>query len=308
MTFSIIIPVYNRPDEVEELLASLCSQQGDFEVIIVEDGSTERCEGVVQKYADKLRIRYFFKDNSGPGQSRNYGAERAEGAYFVFLDSDCVVPDGWLEAIEKALPADAWGGPDRAAADFSDMQKAISYAMTSPLTTGGIRGGKKSIDKFHPRSFNMGVRRDIFLETGGFGDMRFGEDIDLSYRILEAGFTTRLVSDAWVWHKRRTRWQSFFKQVFNSGGARVELSRRHKGTLKLVHLLPAAFTLGLLVAPPLYPLWAAVIFADAWRREGSARVAAMSVWASFIQLTGYGLGFLRGLFTKRTAFEKNFYK
>ncbi len=249
--YSLIVPVFNRPDEVAELLESLLQQQrDDYEVILVEDGSTVPCEVVANAYADRLRLRYFAKANSGPGQSRNYGAERAEGEYLIILDSDVVVPAGYLAAIDRELanaPADAFGGPDRAHASFTPVQKAINYSMTSFFTTGGIRGGKKKLDKFFPRSFNMGIRAEVYRQLGGFSPMRFGEDIDFSYRIVEAGFTTRLFPEAWVWHKRRADFRKFYRQVFNSGIARINLTKRHPGTLKLVHLLPMLFTVGVLL-------------------------------------------------------------
>ncbi len=249
--YSLIVPVFNRPDEVAELLESLLTQQrDDFEVILVEDGSTVPCRGVADAFADRLPVRYYAKSNSGPGQSRNYGAERAEGDYLIILDSDVVVPEGFLSAIDRELadaPADAFGGPDRAHPSFTPIQKAINYSMTSFFTTGGIRGGKKKLDKFFPRSFNMGIRAEVYRQLGGFSPMRFGEDIDFSYRIVEAGFTTRLFPDAWVWHKRRADFRKFYRQVYNSGIARINLSKRHPGTLKLVHLLPMMFTVGVLL-------------------------------------------------------------
>ena len=184
-----------------------------------------------------------------PGQSRNYGAERAQGEWLIVLDSDVVLPENYLQAVEDGLqekPADAWGGPDASHPSFTPVQKAISYSMTSFFTTGGIRGGKAKLDKFYPRSFNMGILRDVYLKLGGFSKMRFGEDIDFSYRIVEAGYKTRLLPDAWVWHKRRTDFRKFFRQVYNSGIARINLMKRHPGTLKLVHLLPTVFTLGVI--------------------------------------------------------------
>ena len=255
MKYSIIVPVYNRPDEVDELLESLCSQTlKDFEVVIVEDGSQKPCKDVCDKYADILDLHYYLKENSGPGQSRNYGVERAQGEYVIILDSDVVLPNGYLEATNKSLTSHlspltslaAWGGPDAAHPSFTPIQKAISYSMTSFFTTGGIRGGKAKLDKFYPRSFNMGIRRDVYQQLGGFSKMRFGEDIDFSYRIVEAGYKPRLFPDAWVWHKRRTDFRKFFRQVYNSGIARINLEKRHPGTMKLVHLLPMVFTLGVI--------------------------------------------------------------
>ena len=239
MKYSIIVPVYNRPDEVDELLQSLTEQTfNDMEVIIVEDGSSQPCENIVHRYAGKLQLRYYTKENSGPGQTRNFGAEHSQGEYLIFLDSDCVLPPDFLKAVDEELKrkdCDAWGGPDRAHASFTNVQKAISYSMTSFLTTGGIRGGKKQMDKkFYPRSFNMGIRRSLYRQLGGFSSMRFGEDIDLSLRIYKSGASCRLFPEAWVWHKRRTDFKKFFKQVHNSGIARINLMKRHPGSLKLV--------------------------------------------------------------------------
>ena len=274
MKYSIIVPVYNRPDEVDELLQSLTEQElKDFEVVIVEDGSQKPCKDVCDKFADILDLHYYVKENGGPGQARNYGAERAKGEWLIILDSDVVLPKGYLQAVENGLSVEcrvesvefaaaknkaeassddsnhnstlytlhstlaAFGGPDASHPSFTPIQKAISYSMTSFFTTGGIRGGKKKLDKFYPRSFNMGIRRDVYLKLGGFSKMRFGEDIDFSYRIVEAGYNPQLFPDAWVWHKRRTDFRKFFRQVYNSGIARINLEKRHPGTLKLVHLL-----------------------------------------------------------------------
>ncbi len=337
MKYSFIIPVYNRPDEVDELLESLTHQTlKDFEVVVVEDGSSVPCEKVVEKYAALLNVHYHSKANSGPGQTRNYGVERAQGDYVLILDSDVVVPEGYLAAVDAELtasPCEAFGGPDRAHASFSPMQKAINYAMTSFFTTGGIRGGKKKMDKFYPRSFNMGVERATYNRLGGFSKMRFGEDIDFSTRIFKAGCRCRLFPEAWVWHKRRTDLKKFFKQVHNSGIARINLMKRHPGTLKLVHLLPAVFTLGcalLVVLAALalvlgcphwwamllpFVLFALIIFTDASLREKSMGVGLRAVAASYIQLWGYGSGFVRSWWQRCVlgrgefeAFKKNFYK
>ena len=242
MRYSIIIPVYNRPDEADELLQSLTRQSfKDFEVIIVEDGSSVPCKDVAERYQNILDIRYYAKPNSGPGQTRNYGAERSRGEYLIILDSDCILPEGYFAAVEEELqkaPADAFGGPDRAHVSFTDIQKAINYSMTSFFTTGGIRGGKKKMDKFYPRSFNMGVRREVYETLGGFSRMRFGEDIDFSIRIFKGGYACRLFPGAWVYHKRRTDLKKFFKQVHNSGIARINLYKKYPESLKTVHLLP----------------------------------------------------------------------
>lgn len=347
MKYSFIIPVFNRPDEVDELLESLTRQRvTDFEVLVVEDGSSVTCEEVCRKYADKLDLHYFMKPNSGPGQSRNYGAERAAGEYLIILDSDVVLPEGYLAEVGRELarePADAFGGPDAAHSSFTPTQKAISYSMTSFFTTGGIRGGKKKLDKFYPRSFNMGVRRADYLRLGGFSKMRFGEDIDFSIRIFKAGLRCRLFPGAWVWHKRRTDLRKFFRQVYNSGIARVNLYRKYPESLKVVHLLPAAFTVGvtalvLLSAAgramihydaanwrawywvallPWMPIMAycVIILADSAVRNRSLRVGLISVPAAFTQLMGYGFGFIEAWWKRCVlrrgefqAFEKTFYK
>ena len=329
MRYSIIIPVYNRPDEVDELLNSLTQQTvHDFEVIVVEDGSSVTCEHVVKRYEQQLNIRYFNKPNSGPGQTRNYGAERSSGEYPLILDSDCILPPGYLAAIEEELkrqPADAFGGPDRAHDSFTSTQKAINYAMTSFFTTGGIRGGKKKMDKFYPRSFNMGLKADVYRALGGFSKMRFGEDIDLSIRIFKGGYSCRLFPEAWVWHKRRTDLKKFFKQVYNSGIARINLYKKYPESLKVVHLLPAVFTLGVvfillssLICPYallLLAMFAIIIFTDSSIRNRSLWIGMLSVLAAFIQLTGYGSGFLSAWWKRCilkkdsfSAFEKNFYK
>jgi glycosyltransferase involved in cell wall biosynthesis len=360
LKYSIIVPVFNRPDEVDELLESLCSQTlKNFEVIIVEDGSKTPCKDVCDKYAGILDLHYYYKENSGPGQSRNYGAERANGEWLIVLDSDVVLPSNYLEAVNSSifthhssLPCEAWGGPDAAHPSFTPVQKAISYSMTSFFTTGGIRGSspqsggtRGALDKFYPRSFNMGIRRDVYLQLGGFSKMRFGEDIDFSYRIVEAGYKPQLFPDAWVWHKRRTDFRKFFRQVYNSGIARINLEKRHPGTLKLVHLLPTVFTLGVItlllaaliticlplscvpsVASDLWSsasflflspiiLYIGVIFIDSSLKNKSMWVGLLSIPAAFTQLMGYGFGFIESWWKRCimkqdefTAFEKNFYK
>ncbi len=345
MTYSIIIPVYNRPNEVRELLHSLALQTTrDFEVIVVEDGSQVDCAAVCTAYDKALNLRYFRKDNSGPGQTRNYGAERAQGEYLIILDSDVVLPPTYLEAVTSELqtqPCDAFGGPDTAHPSFTPMQKAISYSMTSFFTTGGIRGGKKKLDRFYPRSYNMGIRRDVYQRLGGFSKMRFGEDIDFSYRIIEAGYSSRLFPDAWVWHKRRTDLRKFWRQVYNSGIARINLTKRHPGTLKPVHLLPTVFTVGValllalsvtgltltladdaalwlwLFIDPLLPLlfYSIIICLDSTLLHSSLHVGLLSIAAAFTQLCGYGTGLLTAWWKRCVrgkdeyqAYEKTFYK
>ena len=338
MKFSIIVPVFNRPDEVDELLESLTRQTfNDFEVIIVEDGSQKPCKEVCDKYTDKLNLKYFMKENSGPGQSRNYGAERSEGEYLLILDSDVVLPENYLYAIEEELhrdKADAFGGPDRAHNSFTDTQKAISYSMTSFFTTGGIRGGKKKMDKFYPRSFNMGIRREVYNKLGGFSKMRFGEDIDFSIRIFKAGCKCRLFPGAWVYHKRRTDFRKFWRQVYNSGIARINLYKKYPESLKLVHLLPMVFTVGvgiccilamtgviikapLLTVLGLLPLllYSLLIFTDSSIQNKSTKIGILSIRAAFTQLTGYGCGFIEAWWKRCvqgkdefSAYQKNFYK
>ena len=304
MKYSLIIPVYNRPDEVSELLASIASQSfRDFEVLVVEDGSSVKCEDIVNQYNDKLDIKYLYKENGGPAMARNYAAERAEGEYLLILDSDTVLPEGYFEAIESFLSdntPDAFGGPDRGGDDFTPVQKAISYSMTSFFTTGGIRGGKRKITRFFPRSFNMGVRREVFAKLGGFSTMRFGEDVDFSMRVVEAGFTTALIPDAWLYHKRRTDFRKFFRQVSNSGKARISLTRRHPGSLRLVHLFPLGFVVLSLILP-FDVLYALLVFADSTIKNKSPKVGLLSVAAAYVQLWGYGIGFVAGLFSKEEA-------
>lgn len=353
MRYSLIVPVFNRPDEVAELLESLTRQTvKDFEVVIVEDGSTNKCKDVCDKFAGILDLHYYDKPNSGPGQSRNYGAERAKGEWLIVLDSDVVLPDGYMKAIETGIKRRegrfsgdrgnqetthglaAFGGPDAAHDSFTPTQKAISYSMTSFFTTGGIRGGKAKLDKFYPRSFNMGIRADVYHKLGGFSKMRFGEDIDFSYRIVEDGYRPQLFPEAWVWHKRRTDFRKFFRQVYNSGIARINLEKRHPGTMKLVHLLPTIFTVGViglllsalaglvvgtyrLALAALSPiiLYSLIIFLDATMKNKSVKVGILAIPAAFVQLMGYGLGFIESWWKRCvlkqdefTAFEKNFYK
>ncbi len=307
MRFSIIIPVYNRPQEVDELLESLCAQTlKDFEVVVVEDGSSEKCDLVCEKYKDRLNLNYYFKTNSGPGPSRNYGAEHSHGDYLIILDSDVIVPENYLEIIKVELdrePCDAFGGPDSAHPSFTPIQKAINYAMTSFFTTGGIRGGKRKMDKFYPRSFNLGIKKSVYEALEGFAPMRYGEDIDLSTRIFKNGYSCRLFPDAFVYHKRRVKFSSFFRQVKHSGEARVVLKNKYPETFKLVHLLPAAFVVGnlLLIMLGIFHHWlwfmpivlyVVMVFVDSLVKNKELKVALLSVPAAYCQLFGYGLGFL----------------
>ncbi|KAA6342085.1 Poly-beta-1 6-N-acetyl-D-glucosamine synthase [termite gut metagenome] len=326
--FSIIIPVFNRPNEIDELLQSLTQQSSNnFEIIVVEDGSTISCKEVTDKYATQLDINYYAKPNSGPGKSRNYGAEKSKGDYLIFLDSDCILPKNYMHSIEQELrtfPANAFGGPDRAHKSFTAIQKAINYSMTSFFTTGGIRGGKRKMDTFYPRSFNMGVRREVYQSLGGFSDMRFGEDIDFSIRIFKNGYFCRFFPEAWVYHKRRTDLKKFFKQVHNSGIARINLYKRHPESLKFVHLLPALFTVCMILfligtlftyicSIPII-LYILLIVGDATWQNRNLQIGIYSVAAAFVQLIGYGTGFGRSWWwrcicrkNEFSAFKKNFY-
>jgi glycosyltransferase involved in cell wall biosynthesis len=321
---SIIVPVYNRPGEIEELLESLGKQTSkNVEIIIVEDGSTVKCDQQVARYSSQLNIKYFFKENTGPGLTRNYGVERAEGNYVIFLDSDCVLPAQYVQTVLERLTTnyvDAFGGPDMAAGNFTVLQKAINYAMTSFLTTGGIRGGGEKLDKFYPRSFNMGFSKEVYEKTGGFPAVQFantkaaGEDIELSINIRKLGFSVHLIKEAYVYHKRRTSYKLFFRQTYNFGMARVVLSKRNPGTGKLMHTFPSLFLLGILglivlsiVLSPLFLLplilFATFVLVDSTIRNNSIVVGLNSILASYIQLIGYGAGFL-GAFWKRIVLSK----
>ncbi|QDK80044.1 glycosyltransferase [Spirosoma sp. KCTC 42546] len=311
MFFSIIIPIFNRPDELRELLSSLTKQTyTSFEVIVVEDGSKLKADGVVTEFENQLTIRYFFKENSGQGFTRNYGFKQAKGDYFVIFDSDALIPDHYFQVVNEQLTSswlDAYGGPDAAHPEFTPIQKAISYSMTSPFTTGGIRGSGKNLGgTYHPRSFNMGLSRKVWETIGGYKLSRMGEDIEFAIRIIENGFKTGLIQDAFIYHKRRTSFGQFFRQLRFFGRARINISRYYPSELKLVHTFPALFTLFLatvpvwaLISPVLFWLalsvlivLAILIFIDATRKEKSLQVGLLSVEAAFVQLTGYGVGFL----------------
>lgn len=311
VTFSVIIPVYNRPDELQELLESLTRQTyTDFEVIVVEDGSSIRCDTVIDAYRDKLSIHYFFKPNSGPGPSRNFGSEKASGGFFVYVDSDCIIPSHYFQTVWETISestVDAWGGPDRGHADFTPLQQAMAYTMSSVLTTGGIRGSKRVAEKFQPRSFNMGISRKVFETTGGFRFDRLAEDIELSVRMRKAGFQIVLIDAAYVFHKRRTTLHQFFNQVSGFGRGRVGVGKVHSGEVKLVHWFPVVFLFGMISLPvllfvspvllklgaSLYLVYFAAIGVDAWLTTKSVSVAFLSIPSAVVQLTGYGTGFLR---------------
>ncbi len=309
LNLSLIIPVYNRPEEIRELFKSLTEQtfEGFYEIVLVEDGSVETSEAVVRDFKDQLSISYFSKTNSGPGDSRNYGMRKAAGNYFIILDSDCILPPDYLQNVQDALEKeyiDCFGGPDSAHVSFSNLQHAINYSMTSFWTTGGIRGHKRAADKFQPRSFNMGLSREAFEKTGGFGNIHPGEDPDLSLRLKALGFKTRLIPEALVYHKRRINWRSFFKQVRKFGMCRPILNKWHKGSARLTYWFPTVFSLGLTLSLLLllvswylpigiYALYFVIVFLDAFRSTGSVTTAFTAIIAVLVQFLGYGYGFLK---------------
>jgi glycosyltransferase involved in cell wall biosynthesis len=308
--YSVIIPVYNRPDEIKELLESLLKQTcKNFEVLIIEDGSQNKCEAIVNSFKGKLDVQYFYKENSGQGFSRNFGFEKAKGDYFVVFDSDCLIPEYYFQTVEEALNKnyfDAYGGPDLAHPSFTSVQKAISYSMTSLFTTGGIRGGKKRVGVFHPRSFNMGISREVFNKTKGYIITRMAEDLEFSIRIINSGFKVGLIDNACVYHKRRTSFKQFFRQLHFFGRGRINLYRFFPDELKAVHFFPAFFFIGCLLTfisilfnPPLFRLgfsflfvYSFLIFLDSSLKNHSIKIGLLSVCAAFIQLWGYGLGFI----------------
>ncbi|MDN3644355.1 glycosyltransferase [Lutimonas halocynthiae] len=312
MRFSIIIPVYNRPEELDELLQSIYVQDKErkTEIVVVEDGSEKQSSSVVSAYENLLNIKYCFKKNSGPGDSRNYGMKRASGDYFILLDSDCILPDNYLSIVNNALEkeyVDAYGGPDAAHSSFTNWQKAINYSMTSFLTTGGLRSEESPTKKFQLRSFNMGISKKAFALTGGFSKQRIGEDIDLNFKLLEKGCKTRLIKDAFVYHKRRTSLGQFYKQTRNFGAARPILNKMHPGSAKLNYWLPSFFVLGLLssmviwyffspIGFLIYALYFLAILIDSFVKNKKIAIALSSVMAAFIQFLGYGTGFLRSVY------------
>lgn len=326
--YSVILPVLNRAQEVKELLDSLYIQTyTNFEVIIVEDGSDETCEHLIESY-DNLDIKYYYKENSGPGDSRNFGMDRADGDYFIFFDSDCIVPSHYFESLESYLnhhPLDAFGGPDAAHDSFSDIQKAINQAMTSFVTTGGIRGRKKQLDKFQPRSFNMGISREVYNKVGGFSDIHPGEDPDLSYRIMDAGYSTGLIAGAYVYHKRRINFEKFYTQVNKFGKVRVILIKWYPAHAKPVYYFPAFFVLGSLglifmsmfteLSLTPFAILSIIIWAEAIFNTGNFKISILAVVASYIQLFAYGLGFIKAFWKimikgkdERKVFPKLFFK
>ncbi|WP_396600742.1 glycosyltransferase [Algibacter sp. R77976] len=331
LQYSFIIPVYNRPDEIQELLESFEALHGDipFEIVIVEDGLTKTSKTVVDAFNNKLNISYFFKENSGPGDSRNFGMQHAKGNYFIILDSDCILPENYLLEANKSLQAnyvDCFGGPDAAHDSFSNLQKAINFSMTSFITTGGIRGNKKSVDTFQPRSFNMGLSKKAFQDSKGFGRIHPGEDPDLSIRLWNLGYKTKLIPEAFVYHKRRISWSNFYKQVNKFGMVRPILNKWHPSTKKLTYWFPTVFSLGLVCAVLFfvlgfkwlllgYGLYFVIAFVLALFSTKSIVVSVLAIPAILIQYFGYGYGFLKSTLavsvlkkTPETHFPKLFFK
>ena len=331
MFFSLIIPVYNRPDEVDELLesVSLSDYSAGFEVVIIEDGSTITCKNIVDNYQNKLNISYYFKENSGPGDSRNFGMHKAKGDYFIIFDSDCIIPKHYLSEVAKSLQNNyvhCFGGPDKALDSFSDVQKAINFAMTSFLTTGGIRGGSEKIDKFQPRSFNMGLSKKAFEVSGGFGNIHPGEDPDLTIRLWNLGFETKLFPNAFVYHKRRIDWNKFSIQVNKFGKARPILNSRYPQYNKLTYFFPSVFSIGFGISIFLlillhdtlfkcYVFYFLMIFVVSSYQNKSIKIGYLSVIAVWKQFFGYGLGFINSYFkiivlkqNPQKAFPELFFK
>jgi dephospho-CoA kinase len=315
MFFSIIIPVFNRPEEIAELLGSLSLStfNNNFEIIIIEDGSTERCETICDTFSEKLTISYYYKSNSGPGDSRNYGMKKAKGDYYIILDSDCIIPPYYLTHVANELEThfvDCFGGSDKAHKSFSKIQKAINFAMTSFLTTGGIRGGSEAIDTFQPRSFNMGISKKAFLATNGFGNIHPGEDPDLTLRLWKLGFKTRLFKNCFVYHKRRIDWDKFENQVSKFGKVRPILDKWHPEYSKITYWFPSIFIIGLFLSIfllifaidlplKLYFIYFIIIFVVSSIQNKNLIIGLFSVIAVWKQFYGYGLGFLKSFFEIR---------
>lgn len=326
MFFSIIIPLYNRPQEIKELLQSLTAQKyTQFEVIVVEDGSTQKADTIVRSFSDRLEVRYFYKENEGQGFTRNFGFAQAKGDFFIVFDSDVIVPEDYLSKIMANLSIhnwDAFGGPDAAHISFTSIQKAISYSMTSPFTTGGIRGNKKHVGQFHPRSFNLGISRKVWLETGGFKLSRRSEDIEFSIRMIEKGYKVGLIPEAFVYHKRRTKFNAFYKQTYSFGMGRIDIAQIYPHELKIVHALPACFSVAIFsgillniinfltynqifllstltwIVNVFFLLYTILVFLQSIWVTKNLRVAFLSVISTYIQLIAYGNGFIRNYIDK----------
>mgnify|MGYP003466461517 CR=1 FL=1 len=320
MNYSFIIPVYNRPDEIDELLESLITQNFNqsFEVVVVEDGSTITCKHIIEKYTNKLDISYFFKPNSGPGDSRNFGMKHAKGDYFIILDSDCIIPSQYLSEVDKCLATefvDCFGGPDAALDSFSDIQKAINITMTSFLTTGGIRGGSEKLSKFQPRSFNMGISKKAFVASNGFGKIHPGEDPDLTIRLWKLGFETRLFPEAFVYHKRRIDWKKFYTQVNKFGKARPILNQRYPEFSKITYWFPTLFLVYIVISVFLLliniktlffigVLYFILLFFQAVYKEHKIKIGFLTIISTLIQFYGYGIGFLISSFKLKVLKQK----
>lgn len=312
MYYSFIVPVYNRPQEIDELLQSLTHQsyKDDFEVVVVEDGSTIDAKDIVEKYKDILDVSYYYKSNSGPGESRNYGMTRAKGDYFIILDSDCIIPPDYLTKVQEYLTqdyVDCFGGPDAALSSFSKVQKAINFSMTSVLTTGGIRGASQRIGKFQPRSFNMGISKKAFIQSKGFGKIHPGEDPDLTIRLWNLGYDSELFPQAFVYHKRRIDWYKFYTQVNKFGKARPILNKRYPAYSKITYWFPLIFIIGCVLSIILallgnylplmcYTFYILLIFILASLKEKNFSIGALAVLATFVQFYGYAKGFLESYY------------
>lgn len=310
--FSIIIPVYNRSQEIDELLKSLNTQDYTnlFEVIVIDDGSSDKSDLIVDKYKDTLDIKYFYKENSGPGQSRNYGMQRANGNYFIILDSDVLLPDNYLNVVFTTLKnnyTEAYGGPDAAHDSFTQIQKAVNYAMTSFLTTGGLRGSESKSKKFQLRSFNLGLSKKAFKILGGFSKQNYGEDIDLTFRLWDNSLSTQFIPEAYVYHKRRTSFKQFYKQTFNFGAARPILNKMYSGSAKITYWFPSIFVFFIFLSivliifgqyafTSIFVIYLFLILIDASFKNKSLLSGFYSIFATIIQFFGYGLGFLRSTF------------
>ncbi|EGV42367.1 glycosyltransferase [Bizionia argentinensis JUB59] len=320
LQFSFIIPVFNRPNEIDELLHSFCSliTEESYEIVIVEDGSTIPSNKIIEGYSERLNITYLVKTNTGPGDSRNYGMRHAQGNYFIILDSDCILPPEYLKAVGVYLSKKyihCFGGPDAAHESFNSLQKAINFSMTSFITTGGIRGNKTQIDKFQPRSFNMGLSKEAFLKTGGFGNIHPGEDPDLTIRLWNLGYETALISEAFVYHKRRISWAKFYKQVSKFGSVRPILNMWHPETKKITYWFPSVFIFGWVLALILtgfdyyqllaaYILYFVLLFFVALISTRNVIIAFQSIFATIIQFTGYGFGFIKSIIILKFSNKK----
>ena len=314
MKFSIIIPVFNRPDEINDLIQSIVDQKyRDIEIIVIEDGSSITSNDIINSFKNKINLQYHEISNQGPGLARNHGVKFANAEWIIFFDSDCTIPKNYFYEVDEFLKSntevDFFGGPDKSNKSFSFLQKAINYSMTSMLTTGGIRGSKYTVDKFLPRSFNMGMKKKNFLQVGGFSSMRFGEDLDLTYRLLSSGAKSSIIKTAYVYHKRRNNLIGFFNQIFSSGSARVKLNQKHKGTFRFFHLLPSLFFIFFIfmcllllfkidfnfifLIQFIYGIYFMLIFLESSILNKNPLVGLLSVITTFTQFFAYGTGYLK---------------